>query len=1178
MGDGAPCWDNRMVRLLEQLSKLAEAGKRLGNVGSAPELYDVAFELIEDVFGHKTAAVLLMHPEHGYLSIAAARGYDPDVVKSFKAYPGEGITGWVAKNRQAQVITEIVGDARYIRGVPEAISEMAVPLISGNELIGVLDIESRSERFTSADLNLFGTFGEQVATAIRNLRLKASIETRAHKLAAIARAGQSLTQFNDTDILLTKILESTQEALDLTTCAIQLWDKDRENLIVKAAKGYDKDVIGLKIPRGQGITGKTAAQMAPHLVSDVTSTSDYIPGLDGCQSEMAVPLIFHDEVIGVLNTEHKLRDRFSQTDLLHATIFADQAAGAIGNAVLKQQLRKAEHEARWLRTRLDLLAATSQKLNMAENLDELLDDILVMARESLEFSHIAILLPELSGHNLRVHREHGYASGTAGKTIPVEGTITGEAFSSGKPVFVQDVRKDPRYISGSLNAQSEIAVPLRASKEVVGVLDVESTGEEILTESDRQVLEMLAAQVSAAVHSAQQREELAERNRRLTLIHKAACSLNTIDDPEKMLERILQLAQRALGIDSVAILTPDPQGTTLTVRKALHHGDVEGLRIPIGEGFVGKMYVSGEPGIIPDTRECADYIPGTKGARCEMATPVALGDEIIGILDAESPEPHAFSQKHLDLFRIFASQTATAFNNARMITELKARSSRLELLNRAASALSSILSPAEVLDEILDLATQALGLDGCAVLLFDKERRNLVVNAALDYGNVLGKSVPVKGSVTGHVAATGQPLLVADTASEERYVFGRQGGRCEMAVPLLVRGDVIGVLDSESPVPFAYDERDLDILSAFAAHAAVAIDNARLFEGLEEANDKLTANLSEIEKLNADLEQYAVEIVKANGDLEAQIKNLTTLHEAGRAIGASMDLDATLKAILEMTSSIIGSTAGAIKLIDAETKELKVRAMSGILSDISSSFAIFDLPLKVGDKTIGAFELVKKASTEIGVQERRMLETIASQAAIAIENARLFETTQKVYYETLKSLAKALEARDDYTRGHSERVADLAQSIGVELGLGTRELKAIYNAALLHDIGKIGIRDEVLLAPRLLSDEEMRIIRQHPTYGNAILMPLHFLGEIREFVRHHHERWDGSGYPDGRKGDEIPLASRIIAVADAYDAMTSDRPYRKALAKEIARDEIERTAGVHFDPAVIAAFLKVLEV
>ena len=272
-----------------------------------------------------------------------------------------------------------------------------------------------------------------------------------------------------------------------------------------------------------------------------------------------------------------------------------------------------------------------------------------------------------------------------------------------------------------------------------------------------------------------------------------------------------------------------------------------------------------------------------------------------------------------------------------------------------------------------------------------------------------------------------------------------------------------------------------------------------------------------------------------------------------------------------MTRDIVDTSSSTIKLLDHETKELRVRASSGVMVQ---GEAMVDVPLRVGDRTIGVFELA--AGKAFGDEERRMLETLASQASIAIENARLFDETQRTYYDTLRSLAGALEARDSYTQGHSERVAKLSMRIAEELGLPEEDRKEIYSAALLHDIGKIGVRDEVLLKPGRLTPEEMNIIRGHPIFGDAILGPLKFLGKVAGMVRHHHERWDGNGYPDKLKGEDIPLASRIVAVADSFDALTSDRPYRDRKTLGETLRIVEEESGRQFDPQVVRALFGVL--
>ncbi len=181
------------------------------------------------------------------------------------------------------------------------------------------------------------------------------------------------------------------------------------------------------------------------------------------------------------------------------------------------------------------------------------------------------------------------------------------------------------------------------------------------------------------------------------------------------------------------------------------------------------------------------------------------------------------------------------------------------------------------------------------------------------------------------------------------------------------------------------------------------------------------------------------------------------------------------------------------------------------------------------------------------------------------------------YIDAIRALANALEARDEYTKGHSSRVSEIAVGIGKELGLSKEELSQLELAGLLHDIGKIGIKDIILNKAGPLSKEEMDEVKKHPEIGENILKPIIKDDIILKAIRHHHERYDGKGYPDGLRGEEIPLFARILTLADAFDAMNSKRPYREALRIEKILQEIMENSGTQFDPVVVRAFLKMLE-
>lgn len=181
---------------------------------------------------------------------------------------------------------------------------------------------------------------------------------------------------------------------------------------------------------------------------------------------------------------------------------------------------------------------------------------------------------------------------------------------------------------------------------------------------------------------------------------------------------------------------------------------------------------------------------------------------------------------------------------------------------------------------------------------------------------------------------------------------------------------------------------------------------------------------------------------------------------------------------------------------------------------------------------------------------------------------------KQTHIETIQSLAATLDAKDPYTHGHSQRVADIAMAIARKLQLSTKDLEAVHYAGLLHDIGKIGVQDEVLNKEGRLTEEEWEKIRSHATIGADIVKRVRFLDGVSAIIRHHHESYDGTGYPDGLKGEEIPLGARILGVADAFDAMTTERPYRKALSLDIAVAELKRNSGQQFDPRVVQAFIE----
>ncbi|MBM4273913.1 MAG: HD domain-containing protein [Deltaproteobacteria bacterium] len=365
------------------------------------------------------------------------------------------------------------------------------------------------------------------------------------------------------------------------------------------------------------------------------------------------------------------------------------------------------------------------------------------------------------------------------------------------------------------------------------------------------------------------------------------------------------------------------------------------------------------------------------------------------------------------------------------------------------------------------------------------------------------------------------------------------------------------------------------------------------------------------EHLSSKTEGYLAEIRELNQRLSQKLVEMTALHETVEMAGSSLELEEVLAFVLENAARTLKAENGSLMLLDPEAEVLTIKKAYALGEDIISKTRIrmgegiaglvaqSGEPLlmhgqeKGGKKYKGVHSVCTPLKTQKGIlgvvnlnrgigqeafseEDLRLLITITREAATAIGNSNLYRDLRDSYLSTIRALAAALEAKDPYTRGHSDAVARYAAALAGRLGLSRQEIETIEVAAILHDIGKIGIHEEILNKPDKLNDDEWQQVRQHPECSLKILDNINFPWDIKPLIYSHHERYDGKGYPDGLKGEEIPLGARIIAVADVYDAMTSDRAYRKAMKKKAAMEEIQRLAGAQLDPGIVQVFIDIL--
>jgi PAS domain S-box-containing protein len=526
-------------------------------------------------------------------------------------------------------------------------------------------------------------------------------------------------------------------------------------------------------------------------------------------------------------------------------------------------------------------------------------------------------------------------------------------------------------------------------------------------------------------------------------------------------------------------------------------------------------------------------------------------------------------------------------------TALAKKSEELARLYRASGSLlsDSSLSLQELAQTIVKTIQQEFGQANCS-LLFVEMGKDALTRLAIagPYANQVREKVLTlaEPGIVASAIRTGQIVNVPDVLSFPGYIPNWEEARSELAIPLRVGESVIGAIDIQGTSPNAFSPDDERLVAIFAERAAIALEQARLYT-----------------------------------ETEQRLENLNSLRSVDMAMASSVNINLTLNILLEQVQKRMGVEAADILIFQPanlsfrflawqgyqigqlaqndlhlsndiaarvvhERNNVKIDLLGGswgreqrIADLVRGGFASYlGVPLIAKGMVKGVMELFKKGRISLEPEQNVLLDALARQAAIAIDADQLFENLQSsntelvmAYDETIEGWSQALDLRDKETEGHSRRVTEMTVRLAEKFSINQIDLTQIRRGALLHDIGKLGVPDAILNNPGALTESEWVIMRRHPQFAYDMLAPIAYLHSAIDIPYCHHEKWDGSGYPRGLKGNQIPLAARIFAVVDVWDALTSDRPYRKAWTQGKAREYLQEQSGSHFDPEIVTKFL-----
>lgn len=1083
---------------------------------------------------------------------------------------------------------------------------MAVPLHFRLQPFGLILLFSRKcvKQETLARLQ---PIIQQIESLFLRRLSQERLKQRVEELSLLYQVSQACVAARSEHELLEKVTHLIGSKLYPDHFGILLLDELNQILRVPSSYiGLSEEARQITIRVGEGVTGRVVASGEAMRIDDSRQTPFYISPDPGLLSELCVPIKVGEKVLGVINTESRQTAYFtSEDEQLLSTI-----AGILGMAL--QNVRLLEDERRRAE-RLSAILELNVALSEYQDEQTLLASLVEHIAQIAESPTCSIFLISSDEQSAVIVAHKGLPGEiNSGFKVPLDYPLIKSMLERGEPLILWDIdaqAPELRTLLFRKDIHGYYVYPLVRGNRVLGAIAVSSLAPRKPSEAEVLSFRLLANRLAVALENLRLYQQERQTTKQLTLLNRLSQKFATSFDLG-LIYRTAYIELRALfDCPIFGIYRFQPTEALLKAAFAAINGEIIDASLlpdlPAGKGNpYSKAIRTRRPVILADLQKTHQMSAlfmqqnrkNTKPAHSALIVPLIQGEEVMGILHMQSYEAQKYTSEDAAFLSAVGTQLALAISNAELFQETRKQIAELGAISRVSTALRSAENVAQILPILIDEILQLLGTDTGAILLYDGEKGELYTAVARGWMTRLA-SLPLKPGrgIGGVVFQSGQVYTSEDFTldplalkHQEPLVPPGWGGVC---LPIHTATEVIGIIYVAIQHPRRLDKDEIHLLQSLTEIAGSALHRSQLHE----------------------------QTLK-------RVQELTALRTVDQAIISSMDLSMILEVLLTQATSLLKVDAAAVLLIDPYSLKLQHAANYGFYTrgieqtnlfvgqDIAGRVAMtrqaayipylpeateferlhelngenfhayYCAPLLAKGKISGVLELFHRSPLTIREEWKELVETLSMQAAIAIENARLFEEIQQshqqlaiAYESTLEGWARALELRDAETRGHTMRTMELTCRIAELLGMREEEMVHIRRGVLLHDIGKMGVPDTILLKPGPLTEEEWVQMRKHPQYAFDLLAPISYLRPALDIPYNHHERWDGSGYPNGLKGEQIPLSARIFAVVDVYDALTSDRPYRPAWPRDKARAYIQEQAGKQFDPKIVELFLKLLE-
>jgi PAS domain S-box-containing protein len=1092
------------------------------------------------------------------------------------------------------------GSSRHVQSV------VAVPMRVAGRVVGMISAQCYEPgAYNAEEQALLEMLAAHAATAIENGRLFESEQKRRQEAENLRQAATAMSSTLDPDQVLKEILKALKQVIHYDNSSVFLQEGDWLRLAVCQGFPEAEKLTGLKFPASDELFGQIKSTKRPVIIEDSQKDPRFQNwgSLFQVRGWMSVPLITRGTVMGYITLDHYEPGAYDERIVPTAMAFANQAAAALENARLYQeQTRRSKI--------IETLADIANEIATTRDVPAALDQITQRALDLLNANHVAIYLVQDDNATLKTVSAHGlYRRELMSHTRRIGEGITGNVFLNGRPEIVNDTSEDPRRVTVPGTPEKEekleslVCAPLILRGNTIGVINAWRLKEDgLFNDTELNFLVGIAHQVSICIESGRLFQETNRQAQEAAAIAEVGRDISATLQLDVVLERIASYAMELLQAETSAVYLANNSTSTLRAIAALGE-DADAIKndpLTIGAGILGNIALQNIGEIVNDTASDprAIIVKGTQVEPLEhiMGVPILLKNKHTGLLAIwRSGLGTEFLPRELDFLTSMARQAAVAIENARLYDETQRRIKELEIINRVSTSMRMAQSIDEMLPILLNETMSLMNTPHGSIWMYSHTSNTMVQRithgseAKLKY-----KSLSPVDGIVGRTFTNGTRYISTDLKNDpllfEPNRESMSPGLAGIFIPIQSTAGPVGVLVIDVEKDRQITE-ELNLLSILAEITGNSIHRVQLYE-----------------------------------QSQMQVRRLTTLRDIDAAIASSFDLRLTLNILMDQTLNHLNVDAVDIGLYHPDIQSLTYLASAGFqtpsptrpqvrlgeglagqvivrqsilhVTDLQNApearnemfirregfVTYIGIPLIVKGQIKGVFEIYHRTPLSPTLDWMEFLHTLAGQAAIAIDSSQLFENLQRsnqelmqAYDTTLEGWARALELRDRETEGHTRRVTQLTMRLAKFMGVSDSEMINIHRGVLLHDIGKMGVPDHILKKSGKLDDEEWKEMKQHPVYAYNLLSPISYLRGALDIPYCHHEHWDGSGYPRGLKGEQIPLSARIFSVVDIWDALLSDRPYRKAWHEEKVVEYLRDMAGTILDPNIVDIFFRLME-